>query len=136
MWWGMILTASERERVLDVTRRVLEEIGPECSGVFFDVADVPVDGNGLTRPAVLLKWDPKVHPKTRHDPIQAIVLENVMTGAQIKDETLRRVVREKVEHLLKVDQHAHKELVDVSRISPAEGRHELEKSLESLTQRN
>jgi hypothetical protein len=110
---------SAKQRVLDLVARVLEDIGSECNGVQYAVDLIPVDG-GIMAPAVILKWDAKIHPKTLHDPAQAIVLENMRNGAILKDETIRRVLREKIEHMLKVDKHAHKELFSVDRLSGTE----------------
>lgn len=126
----MPLDESTRSRALEVARRVLEEIGPECQGVMYTVDDVPTDGN-VPMPALILRWDPKIHPKTIHDPAQAIVLENVRTGQPIKVDTLRRVMREKIEHMLKCDSHAHKEFYPVGSLSLREGRDQIEKALEA-----
>jgi hypothetical protein len=115
----MPLDDSDKARLLDVVHRVLEEIGSECNGVFYDVVEAPVDG-GVSGPAVILKWDAEVHPKTRHDPAQLIALTNIRTGSIVRDDTLRRVLRETIEKMLSVDRHAHKELVSVDRLSDAE----------------
>ena len=114
-----VLNDDTKRRVLELVARVLEDIGAECNGVQYAVDLVPIDG-GIMAPAVILKWDPGIHPKTIHDPAQAVVLENMRNGAVLKDETIRRVLREKIEHMLKVDQHAHKEFYPVDRLSGAE----------------
>jgi hypothetical protein len=118
----LVMTDDSKARILDVVLRVLEEIGSECEGVQYGIDVVPIDG-GMLAPAVILKWDPKIHPKTIYDPAQAIVLENMRNGRILSDDTIRRVLREKIEHMLKVDQHAHKELID-----PGTAQRELEQA--------
>lgn len=98
-----------KRHTLDLVARVLEEIGNECRGVRYWVDDLLV--SAVLRPTLFLKWDPTLHPKTRDDPTQAIVLESVATGRPLKDDTLRRALRDQIEHMIKVDQHAHREWV-------------------------
>jgi len=124
-----MLTEAARAHTLELVQRVLDEIGPECDGVQTMVDMVPIDG-GVRAPAVILRWNPKIHPKTIHDPAQAIVIMNVATGKPLKDDTLRRVLRETIEKMISVDQHAHKELYPVGSLSIREGRDILEKELE------
>ena len=123
-------TEVERLHTLDLVRRVLEEIGHECDGVQYTIDLVPV-GAGIFAPAVILRWDPNVHPATQFDPAQAIVIENMATGKPLKDDTLRRVLREKIEHLLSVNKHAHKELYAVDSLSEKEGRTRIRQQLDA-----
>lgn len=109
---------------LDLARGVLESLGSDCHGVAYDVADL----NG--QPALYLRWDPDVHPKTRHDPVQCILLNAVATGRPVSDDKLRRVLTEQIQHMIKVDRHASRELVAVHELSIAEGRDALERELE------
>ena len=109
----------EKQAVLDLARRVLDDM--RLIGVDVRVETLDLNG-GVRRLAVVLKWDPTLHPETRHDPAQAIVLENINTGRALCDDTLKRALRERIEHMLRVDGHAMKELISLDTLSVREGR--------------
>jgi hypothetical protein len=118
----------QRLHTLDIVRRVLEEIGSECNGVMVSVEEICIEDQIL--PVVFLKWNPQIHPKTKFDPAQCIVLNAIATGNPVKDDTLRKVLRETIERMIKVDKHANKITYNPDSLSVMEGRDVILRNLE------
>jgi hypothetical protein len=97
---------NDKQRIHDLVWRILEDIGSECEGVDFRVDDIFIENQTL--PALFIKWNPKIHPKTIHDPVQVIILNSPNTEVRVSDDSLRRIIREKLEHMIAVDQHANR----------------------------
>ena len=127
----MNMEDKQREHTLDILRKVLEEIGPDCHGVMYSIAEITI--SGIAYPAIFLRWSPNIHPKTKFDPSQCIVLESGCNGKMLKDDTIRKILRETIESMIKVDKHANKVFYNPDSLSVKEGRDtilaELEKTL-------
>ena len=114
------MNTNDKKHVCELVWRILGDIGSECEGVDFRVEDIFIENQTL--PALFIKWNPKIHPKTIHDPVQVIILNNANTGIRVSDDSLRRIIREKLEHMIAVDQHANRTVSPADSLSVKEGR--------------